>query len=474
MQDKAKSPMSSEFSVVGTRPVRPDGVDKVTGRARFGADLNLSGQLTGAVLRSPHVHARVLKIDVSQALAQEGVKAVVTSRRTKVRNLVRPVDVGGLDDDETIKYVDTLEHYPGLEFAKRLTASERLSVGDSCDRIALALRWILSRSQSATEAMANAAKLREGGRSGDELLEYSFRRVFDGMSSQERRVLQVLCLFQRPLASEALVLGSTLSQGEVDTAVDCLVEDALVQRQFDPDTNDYMFFLRPIPSAFVQAQMAKHPGVADGIRRRLTDWYEAKDILDNERRLMVRELRQGRGSPELVLLDLAKASLRQGDYDAAEKQFEQSLARVPTSWRAAHEFAEFKRHSRHDRTGALKLYERAAAHSPRRGPDRARIFREFGLLLRDSGEPNATDQAIEKFEVALKETPNDPVAIYGLAQMLELKGHYDRMIELLEPLKAHPNPVTRERCLPKLLKAYEQRSELLKAAELRDILRNSA
>ena len=96
------------------------------------------------------------------------------------------------------------------------------------------------------------------------------------------------------------------------------------------------------------------------------------------------------------------------------------------------------------------------------------------MLLRDSGEPNATDQAIEKFEVALKETPNDPVAIYGLAQMLELKGHYDRMIELLEPLKAHPNPVTRERCLPKLLKAYEQRSELLKAAELRDILRNSA
>ena len=80
MQDKVKSPLSSEFTVVGTRPVRPDGVDKVTGRARFGADLNVSGQLVGAVLRAPHVHARILKIDTSAAQALAGVKAVVTQK----------------------------------------------------------------------------------------------------------------------------------------------------------------------------------------------------------------------------------------------------------------------------------------------------------------------------------------------------------------------------------------------------------
>ena len=80
MQDKVKSPMSSEYTVVGTRPIRPDGVDKVTGRARFGADLNMSGQLVGAVLRSPHAHAKILKIDTSAALALEGVKAVVTQK----------------------------------------------------------------------------------------------------------------------------------------------------------------------------------------------------------------------------------------------------------------------------------------------------------------------------------------------------------------------------------------------------------
>ncbi len=66
------------LKIVGTRPLRPDGVDKVTGRARFGADYNLPGQLIGKVLRSPHAHARIKSIDTSAALALPGVKAVVT------------------------------------------------------------------------------------------------------------------------------------------------------------------------------------------------------------------------------------------------------------------------------------------------------------------------------------------------------------------------------------------------------------
>ena len=64
--------------VVGTRPLRPDGADKVTGRARYAADYNLPGQLIGKVLRSPHAHARIKSIDTSAALALPGVKAVVT------------------------------------------------------------------------------------------------------------------------------------------------------------------------------------------------------------------------------------------------------------------------------------------------------------------------------------------------------------------------------------------------------------
>ena len=73
--DSAKAPA---LKWVGTRPLRPDGVDKVTGRAKFGADLHLSGMLIGRVLRSPHPHARILSIDTSKAEALPGVKAVVT------------------------------------------------------------------------------------------------------------------------------------------------------------------------------------------------------------------------------------------------------------------------------------------------------------------------------------------------------------------------------------------------------------
>ena len=68
-----------EYKVVGTRPVRHDGVDKVTGRALYGADMNLAGLLHAKVLRSPHAHARVKSIDTSKAEAHPDVKAVVTA-----------------------------------------------------------------------------------------------------------------------------------------------------------------------------------------------------------------------------------------------------------------------------------------------------------------------------------------------------------------------------------------------------------
>ncbi|MBN8891366.1 MAG: oxidoreductase [Rhodospirillales bacterium 70-18] len=69
----------SDLKVVGTRPVRPDGVDKVTGRATFGADYTMPGMLMGRVKRSPHAHARIVSIDASKALALPGVKGVVTA-----------------------------------------------------------------------------------------------------------------------------------------------------------------------------------------------------------------------------------------------------------------------------------------------------------------------------------------------------------------------------------------------------------
>ena len=70
---------NKDLKWVGKSPVRPDGNDKVTGRAKFGADLMLPGMLVGKVLRSPHAHAIIKSIDTSKAEALPGVKAVITS-----------------------------------------------------------------------------------------------------------------------------------------------------------------------------------------------------------------------------------------------------------------------------------------------------------------------------------------------------------------------------------------------------------
>ena len=70
---------NSGFKYVGKRPLRPDGVEKVTGKALYGADVNLPSTIYGKILRSPHAHARILSIDTDKAIKLPGVHAIVTS-----------------------------------------------------------------------------------------------------------------------------------------------------------------------------------------------------------------------------------------------------------------------------------------------------------------------------------------------------------------------------------------------------------
>ena len=83
-----------EYDVVGKRPVRPDGVDKVTGRAQYGDDPNLTGTLRAKVLRSPHAHARIKFIDTSKAEALPGVRAVITAKDLPFASLSKE-ELGG-------------------------------------------------------------------------------------------------------------------------------------------------------------------------------------------------------------------------------------------------------------------------------------------------------------------------------------------------------------------------------------------
>ena len=93
---------NTEYKVVGTRPVRHDGADKVTGRAIYGADFDASGLLHGKILRSPHAHAKILSIDTSKAENLDGVRAIVTSKDfPQVSD--KTVDLG--EDETTVNWL---------------------------------------------------------------------------------------------------------------------------------------------------------------------------------------------------------------------------------------------------------------------------------------------------------------------------------------------------------------------------------
>jgi CO/xanthine dehydrogenase Mo-binding subunit len=94
--------VNEKFDVVGTRPIRPDGADKVTGRALYGGDFNTAGQQYGAVLRSPHAHARIKSIDTSKAEALSGVSAVITGKDLPNTKDGKVVDYS--DGNMTLKY----------------------------------------------------------------------------------------------------------------------------------------------------------------------------------------------------------------------------------------------------------------------------------------------------------------------------------------------------------------------------------
>ena len=70
---------NQKFTSVGSRPVRHDGFDKVTGKALYGADIDLPGLIHGKILRSPHAHAKILSIDTSEAKKLPDVHAVITN-----------------------------------------------------------------------------------------------------------------------------------------------------------------------------------------------------------------------------------------------------------------------------------------------------------------------------------------------------------------------------------------------------------
>jgi len=399
----------------------------------------------------------------------KGMHAITTSRRTTVRVSTRPIEVGPFTDKEIVKYIKTLSKIRDLGYIRNLSDKECIQIGEACDKIPLAVRWALSRSRSAKEALLIAGNITKSRKHSDELLEFCFRRVFETMQTEEKAILQVLSLFQRPLPIEAIVVGSNMSLVKFQDVIELLVNDALIQRLFDPNLNDYTYVLLPIIRAFVYSEVAKQSMLERTIRKRLSDYFEAKDIKDEKERLVIRELRQGGENPEMALIDLAVSAQTRGDIINAEKLFRRAYNRNPNSWRTCKAIAEFyKKNGEFKRS--IEYYDKAAANAPRRGPKRFLIFRERGLLYRKSGLPNATDIAIENLNIALLENPDDLITICILAKLYYNKGIFMKVIELLEPHIDSKNEKTRKTALPLLKDAYRKTGDIIKAARIEQMI----
>lgn len=398
-----------------------------------------------------------------------GVRALVTSRRLRVRFSAYPITLGPLTDEESIELIRTLAETPGLVYVKTIREADALKLADGCNRIPLAIRWILGRATSVPEALKEADGLSATGHQGEELLEFCFRRVFELMTDKEKKITEILSLFTQAQPTEVLLVGADLTPPDVQDALVSLMNDAIVQRSFDQSRNDDCYSLLPITRTYVYSEVQKKVGLEKDVRKRLSDYFEAKDVQSEDERIVIRQVRQGTGSSDSVLIDLAKSAKRRGDIGGAEDLLNQAITRNPRNWRALKELAEIHRHDHQNLGQAMDLYERAVANAPKDAYEQSKLYREWGLLTRDSGEQGAADKAAERLERANELNGRDPITAIALAQLYEKRGQHGKTIRLLAPWAPTVYGVFKDAMLEALEKAYGKSGELVKAADIKRI-----
>ncbi|MEI7752662.1 MAG: hypothetical protein WCJ71_11325, partial [Candidatus Omnitrophota bacterium] len=166
------------------------------------------------------------------------------------------------------------------------------------------------------------------------------------------------------------------------------------------------------------------------------------------------------------LLDTAISQERKQDIKGAQFFYDKAIKTYPQSWKAHKMYGKFCAQRLNKKAEAISLYRKASLYAPSEGKERSQLFREWGVLLQDSGDPHATTQAMEKFEEALVEAPNDFQIILLLVQMFLKQGMYLKVIEKAGYLENHKSKSIRTEILPILLNCYEKTHNILKKAEI--------
>ena len=395
-------------------------------------------------------------------------RAIVTSRRIRVRVSCQPIDVGTFQEGEAISFLDECARTSGKYFFADMGAVQKLAVVNSCDRIPLVIEWFVGRSKSPEKALVHAQGLANESKHGDELVEFCFRRVFGELSERQRSVLKVLAVIGRPMPIEAISAATLNSIPDIGDDIEELREYSLLERQYDSHYHDVVHSLLPITNTFIYREVTKILGYEEDVRKRLTNWYQAKDISDPVERALMQKVRRGERNPELVYLQVANDLLEGKTPLLAERYFRLGLERNPTNYSLHRAIAEFYRNHKKEIGLAMHHYEQACEHAPKHGRDRGITFRELGLLVKTSGISNANKEAIKHLSEALRADPTDRFARHALGDCYVKLDAYMLAIPVLLPLLDHKNAETRKMTYGLLQECFPRTGDLLGLADLKN------
>jgi CO/xanthine dehydrogenase Mo-binding subunit len=194
--------MLTPAMVVGERIRRPDAPDKVKGSALYIEDLAFAGSLWGAVLRSPHAHARIARLDVVRARTARGVRAVLTARDIPGRNLIPMIQA-----DWPVLAADLVRH---------VGEAVALVAADSREAVAEALHMIVAE----YEPLPPLLDMEEALRAGEVISHWKVRRGDAEAAMQRGDVVVVEGTYRTPYQEHAYIepngmIGAPDGQGGV-------------------------------------------------------------------------------------------------------------------------------------------------------------------------------------------------------------------------------------------------------------------
>lgn len=386
----------------------------------------------------------------------EGVKAIITSRRNIVNVSSYPIEIGGLEDDEIVQLINTYSKQ--YKYCEGLSRSEKLEIGQACNSIPLAIRWIISRCNTIPELLSISSTLVDSNQNNAELLEFVFRRTFDNMDKIEQRIMQVLSVVP-DIPEEAIIKGHNKGEDDILGSLQKLVQDTIVIKRYDPEINWYKYSLLPLTREFI-IRKALPQDVERSIRKKLTAWYQADDIVNPEEKVVVQQMRQNGQNVGKALVSLALSATNRGDNESAVKLYEMALARDPNNWYVYKAYGEYCRKIERSTARTIQYFKAAIKKMPSsiNPQDAAVLKREFAMVFMNSGERTAIDTSIECLEYAHDIMPSDPITIKFLGECYHRKGHYSKAINVLSPFLETDDRKTQEKIWPLLLKCYNTSS----------------